>query len=119
MSDDNGEEPEWESHCLALENSGRPEDLALLKTVIEKRKDLKLLGIRHTVEEPELVELLRRWNSVTFGKDSKVLNTLLPADMEEEEKEEMKEVIRKWNSNHTTKCEYLQIQVVYCTMATF
>ena len=107
MPDGNGEKPEWESHYLALENSDRPEDQELVKTT--KRRDLQLLGIRHTVEEPELVELLRRWNSVTFGKDSKVLNTLLPADMEEEEKEEMKEVIRKWNSNHTTKCEYLQM----------
>ena len=107
MPDGKGEKPEWESHYLILENSDRPQDQELVKTT--NRSDLQLLGIRHTVEEPELVELLRRWNSVTFGKDSKVLNTLLPADMEEEEKEEMKEVIRKWNSNHTTKCEYLQM----------
>ena len=121
MPDGKGEKPEWESHYLALENSDRPEDQKLVKTT--KRKDLQLLGIRHTVEEPELVELLSTWYSAEditkeeaeqrviekFVENTKVLNTLLPADMEEEEKEEMKEVIRKWNSNHTTKCEYLQM----------
>ena len=34
-----------------------------------------------------------------FGKDLKVLTIPLDADMPEE----MKEITRKWNSNHTTK----------------
>ena len=42
-----------------------------------------------------------------FGKDLKVLTIpLWPSEMEDME-EEMKEITRKWNSNHTTKCEYL------------
>ena len=123
MPDGKGEKPEWESHYLILENSDRPQDQELVKTT--NRSDLQLLGIRHTVEEPELVELLRTWNSAEditkeeaeqrviekFVEDTKVLTIPLPAAMEREEKEEMKEIVRKWNSNHTTKCEYLTIGI--------
>ena len=138
IPDDNGEKPAWESHYLALENSDRPEDLALVKTSIKSRaeagrfedqelystlekEDLQLLGIRHTVVEPDLLEFLRTWNSAednttreaeqrvieTFVEGTKVLTIPLSCDMGREKKEEMKEIVRKWNSHHTTKCEYL------------
>ena len=123
--------PEWEKHYLALvlENSDRPEDQELVETIEieidrdrDRDRDLHLHGIRHTVEEPELVKLLRTWNSAEditeeeaeqrvvekFVQDTKVLTIPLSADME---REEMKEMVRKWNSNHTTKCEYLTIGI--------
>ena len=42
-----------------------------------------------------------------FVEGTKVLTIPLPAGMGREEMVEMKEMVRKWNSTHTTKCEYL------------
>ena len=108
-----------------MENSDRPEDQELVKAMRKKRKDLQLLGIRHTVEEPELLELLRTWDSkedITkhgaeqrviekFVKDTKVLTIPLPADMRRDEKEKMKGIVREWNRNHTTNCEYQSVYI--------
>ena len=78
-------------------------------------------GIQHVVESPDLLILLQTWDSAdqnakeeaerrvieTFVDNSKVLTIPVSAGMGREEREEMKEIVRKWNSNHTTKCEYL------------
>ena len=78
-------------------------------------------GIQHVVD-------LRTWASADgnakkeaeqrvikkFVEDTKVLTIPLSADMrrKERKREEMGEMVRKWNSNHTTKCEYLGIVIV-------
>ena len=73
-------------------------------------------GIQHVVESPKLLNLLQTWaledqNAKAeqrviekFVEDTKVLTVPLSA---EEERDGMKEIVRKWNRNHTTKCEYL------------
>ena len=80
-------------------------------------------GIQHVVESPDLLNLLQTWVSSDdnakeeaeqrviekFVEDLMVLTIPLSAAMEREEREGMKEIVRKWNSNHTTKCEYLTI----------
>ena len=82
-------------------------------------------GIQHVVEIPNLLRLLRTWASADgnakkkaeqrvikkFVEDTKVLTIPLSATMRRKEREEMREMVRKWNSKHTTKCEYLQIHM--------
>ena len=81
-----------------------------------------LKGIQHVVESPNLLRLPLTWASAggnakkeaeqrvikKFVEDTKVLTIPLSADMrrKERKREEMREMVRKWNSNHTTKCEY-------------
>ena len=69
------------------------------------------------------MELLRTWNSAgdnarkeaeqraqeKFVEDLKVISIPLPASMGREEREGMMEVVRMWNSDHSTKCEYLLV----------
>ena len=76
-------------------------------------------GIKHVVEEPKMLELLQVWSSADensreeaemrvrdkFKDNFKVLTITLPAAMESQEKEEVQEIVRRWNSNHATKCE--------------
>ena len=78
-------------------------------------------GIQHVVESPDLLNLLQIWSVADrnvkeeaeqrviekFDKETKVLTIPLSADMGREEKEGMKEIVRKWNRDHTAKCEYL------------
>ena len=73
-------------------------------------------GIQHVVD-------LRTWASADgnakkeaeqrvikkFVEDTKVLTIPLSATMRRKEREEMREMVREWNSKHTTKCEYLTI----------
>ena len=76
-------------------------------------------GIKHVVEQPKMLELLQVWSSADensreeaemrvrdkFKDNFKVLTITLPAAMESQEKEEVQEIVRRWNSNHATKCE--------------
>ena len=78
-------------------------------------------GIQHVVESPDLLKLLQTWSLVDkngkeeaerrviekFVEDTKVLTIPLPVNMSIEEWEGMREIVREWNSNHTTKCEYI------------
>ena len=81
--------------------------------------DSWLYGIKHVVEEPNMLELLQAWSSADedsqeeaemkvrdkFKGDLKVLTITLPAAMESQEKEEVQEIVRRWNNKHATKCE--------------
>jgi len=65
-----------------------------------------------------MLELLQVWSSADensqeeaemrvrdkFKDNFKVLTITLPAAMESQEKEEVQEIVRRWNSNHATKC---------------
>ena len=74
-------------------------------------------GIKHIVEEPKMLELLQTWSSADeksqeemkvrdkFKDNFKVLTVTLPAAMESQEKEEVQEIVRRWNNKHATKCE--------------
>ena len=76
-------------------------------------------GIKHVVEEPNMLELLQAWTTADedsqeeaemkvsdkFKGDIKVLTITLPAAMESQKKENVQEVVRRWNNNHATKCE--------------
>ena len=78
-------------------------------------------GIHHIVESPDcLLQLLRTWDAADqdskveaeqkikemFGGDIKVITIPLPSTLGEEEREEAKEVVNMWNSDHDVKCEY-------------
>ena len=83
-------------------------------------------GIQHVVD-------LRTWASADgnakkeaeqrvikkFVEDTKVLTIPLSADMQREDREEMKEIVRMWNSNHFTKCEYLLMHLIETEHASF
>ena len=78
------------------------------------------------VESPDLLNLLQTWASADdnakeeaeqrviekFVEDTKVLTVPLSNAMGREERGK---IVRKWNSNHTTKCEYLPIIFITCT----
>ena len=86
-------------------------------------------GIQHVIESPDLLNLLQTWASADdnvkeeaeqrviekFVEDTKVLTVPLSAAMGREERGRIRKIVRKWNSNHTTKCEYLPIIFITCT----
>ena len=75
-------------------------------------------GIQHVVENFHLVQLLRTWEAANakeeaerrvleaFGGNIKMTSIPLPPTTGGEERESMVEIIGKWNSNHSMKCEF-------------
>ena len=41
-----------------------------------------------------------------FGRNLKMTSIVLPLSIGREDRKAMKEIVRKWNSNHSAKCEY-------------
>ena len=79
------------------------------------------LGIQHTVEKPNLADLLRTWEAAddtvkeeaerrvleAFGGNIQMTSIPMPSTTGGEEREKLVEIIEKWNNNHRMKCEYL------------
>ena len=41
-----------------------------------------------------------------FGRNLKMTSIVLPLSIGREDRKAMKEIVGKWNSNHSAKCEY-------------
>ena len=77
-------------------------------------------GIQHVIKSDSILERLKIWDGFigvakeeaknrvfdAFGKNLKLTSLILPPSWTREEREEMKEIIGKWNNNHSNKCEY-------------
>ena len=78
-------------------------------------------GIQHVVESPHLVHLLRSWEGAddatkeeaerrvlkAFSENIKMTSISLPPALGGEERERLVEIVGKWNSSHSQKCECL------------
>ena len=87
-------------------------------------------GIQHVIESDSILERLKIWDGFigvakeeaknrvfdAFGKNLKLTSIILPLSWTREEREEMKEIIGKWNNNHSNKCEYTRvfIELAFC-----
>ena len=82
------------------------------------------LGIQHVVERPHLVQLLRSWEAADDATkeeaEQRVLEAFygnvklipLPPALRGEERERLVEIVGKWNSSHSTKCEFLLFRLL-------
>ena len=83
-------------------------------------------GIQHVVERPDLVHPLRSWEAAddatkeeaerrvleAFGEGIKMTSVPLPPALGGEERERLVEIVGKWNSSHSFKCEYLLFKLI-------
>lgn len=106
----------WELHDLKTDR-----EALFSKLVLTVGPSGWPLGIQHVVESPHLLQLLRSWDAVVgamkekaerrvleaFGRNLQMTSTSFPLSMGGEEREGMEEIIRKWNSKHNAKCEFL------------
>ena len=83
--------------------------------------------IQHVVESPHLVHLLRSWEAAAddatkeeaerrvvdaFSRNIKISTIPLPPALGGEERERLVEIVGKWNSSHSFKCEYLLLRLL-------
>ena len=130
QADSKGDKPKVETLFKSSNFTPSQEDLDLIKTN-EETLFSKLIpsvcpggwpkGILHVVENFHLIELLRSWEAANddakeeserrvlkaFQGNIKITSVPLPSTLGREEKEGLEEIARKWNSNHSMKCEYL------------
>ena len=130
QADSRGEKPKVENLFKGSQFTPSQEELNQMKTY-EEALFSKLIssvgpggwskGILHVVERPHLVHLLRSWESADdatkeeaerkvlegFGGNIKMISIHLPPALGGEVREGLVEIVGKWNSSHSNKCEYL------------